>query len=610
MESKNRPSATSTMPLDDLPVGLLQEILSFLPQQDRLTVCLVSRKFNHIATKLVYRRIYLNDSNVVRSDIMNLAINWTLLFVPNRLPEQYARKIADRKLRSLIQTLQSNDRAVQSVEWVRINWDLDPKWQKMLLSVICNESCSLQRLENVTDPSCNDIIAHGRMSSQRLTSFDMAPPNPNAGSEVDPSYIPNLKKYLSQRISSRITFMNLFINPQTLFTHLYPLRDKLQIVDLKLHWRVEFYPKEHFAHDISERPLHKLSDIFDTRSLKVLTIVSWHECLLPSELEMLQQFKEFTNVEDLSLISIEQEPSPLIGLFTSLSKLRRLKIDFIEQLSSQSTKPELFLAILHCCRELEFLDMRFEGLDAPIVDVENGDFRLTQKCYCSSCMHVFESILRQKLFLFPEDYVLADFRDVLTKDIFRMIRFHCLLPYSKACDYYPSVRTYPMDMEKFVYLMNNDLKLYRASRCQLVRDPISSETNDHYDRCRFDVPESPSLDDLFDSDDENTFADMALPHKLLTREDVVQCYHALIHHHRRTYIALLTQFPRLKFLVLNDIATVVVSENDERVLQPVFYNEGFVSNLRGWTQKGEGKKNSKVFVEKSAFSDGIGFKSN
>ncbi|SCU96189.1 LAFA_0G04830g1_1 [Lachancea sp. 'fantastica'] len=598
-------------PVSAPPNDVLPEILSFLPQEDRLQCTLVSRKFNSIATKLLYRRIYLNDSNVVKSDVMNLAVNWTVLYVPNQLAEPIARKVADRKLRSLIRTLESNERAVQAVEWVRINWDLNPKWQKQFLYVICNKSESLQRLENVTDPACNDIIAHGKISSQKLTSFDMAPPNPNAGSEVDPSYIPNLKNYLSQRISSRITYMNLFICPILLFSCLYPLRDKLQVVDLKLHWRVEFYPKMFFKKKIAERPIEKLSDVFDARSLQVLTIVSWHECLLPKEREMLHQLQDFTNLEDLSLISIEQETKPLIGLFSKLTKLKRLKVDFIEQLSSQSTKPEVFLAILHCCRELEFLDMRFEGLDAPIVDVDRGDFRLTQKCHCSACMHVFDFTLRQKLFLYPEDYVLTDFRDVMTKDIFRMIRFHCLLPYSKACDYYPSVRTCPMDIDKFVSLMNNDLKLYRASRSQLVRDPVVSDESDPTNGSqRNGSTDAGCLNNFLENDEENIFTDLVLPHKPLNRQDVVDCYHALIHHHRRTYIALLTQFPKLRFLVLNDIATVVVNEHEERVLQPVFYNEGFKSNLNGWTQKGKRRKGSKVFVEKSLSADGVEYKTN
>ncbi|SCU87580.1 LADA_0E04874g1_1 [Lachancea dasiensis] len=599
------------MNLNDLPTSLLHEVLSFLPQQDRLNACLVSRKFNRIAIKLLYRRIYLNDSNVVKSDIMNLAINWTILYVPNRLPEQATRRLANRKLQSLIRTLKSNEAAVQAVEWVRINWDLDPQAQKLLLSVVCNESRSLRRLENVTDPNCNDIIARGLISSQKLTSFDMAPPNPDAGSEVDPSYIPNLKKYLQQRISSRITFMNLFIDPLLLFKYLYPLRDKLQVVDLKLHWRVEFYPAHHFQHEISRRPISVLSDVFDTRSLKVLTIVSWHECLLSSERKMLHQFQEFTNVEDLSLISIEQETSPLVGLFAKFKRLRRLKLDFIEQQSSQSTKAEIFLAILQCCRELEFLDLRFEGLDAPIVDVENGEFRLTQKCHCSNCMNVFDSILRQKLFLFPEDYILTDFRDILTKDIFRMIRFHCLLPYSKACDHYPSVRTCAMDMNKFVSLMNNDLRLYRASRCQLLRNPIGSQGGGEHQRDNLRRPASPtSPGELANSDDEGDFVELVLPHTLLTRQDIVDCYHALIHHHRRTYVALLTQFPKLQFLVLNDIATVVTNEMGERILQPVFYNERFISNLHGWTQKWNGRRRSKPFVEKGIQGDGIGIKTN
>lgn len=389
--------AESRSASSDLPLGLLEEILSHLPQQDRVNACLVNRSFNAIATKLLYRRIYLNDSNVVRSDIMNLAINWTLLYVPNRVSEERAREVANRKLQILIRALKVNKRAVRSVEWVRINWDLNSVYQKTLLSIVCNEGTALQRLENVIDPSCNDIIANGRVSGRQLTSFDMAPPHPNAGVEVNPQYIPNLRRYLSQRISSSITYMNLFMDPLTLFEYLYPLRDKLQVVDLKLHWRLEYFPAEHFIHKISQRPLHKLSDIFDPRSLKVLTIVSWHEYLLPKELDIIKQLKDFTTIEDLSLISIEQETLQLMNLFSSLPRLRRLKTDFIEQLSPQSTKPELFMTILQNCRELEFLDLRFEGLDAPIINVENGEFQLTQKCHCSHCMHVFDSIIRQKL---------------------------------------------------------------------------------------------------------------------------------------------------------------------------------------------------------------------
>lgn len=146
-----------------------------------------------------------------------------------------------------------------------------------------------------------------------------------------------------------------------------------------------------------------------------------------------------------------------------------------------------------------------------------------------------------------------------------------------------------MDIESFVLLMNSSLRLYRASRCQLIRDPV--------------VP----LDtgDLVDSEDDDEDTNMILPHKPLTKQDVLDCYHALIHHQRRTYIALLSQFPKLRFLVLNDVATVVINEDDERILQPVFYNNGFVSNLKGWTDNGKSQRDSRIFMEKSALYESM-----
>ncbi|SCW03192.1 LAFE_0G05028g1_1 [Lachancea fermentati] len=563
-------------PLQKLPNELMKEVFSNLPQSDRVNLCLVNRKINKIATNLLYRQIYLNDSNVVRSDYMNLAINWSLFYIPFSPSEENSRRIANAKLKLLIRALRSNIHATRSVEWIRINWDLDPVLQRTVLSILCNEGTALQRLENVTDPECNEIIATGKFSSKNLISFDMAPPNPHPEQFVPVNYIPNLRKYLKQRISSSITYMNLFIDPVLLFNYIHPLSQKLQIVDLKLHWRNEFYPKSHFKKSLTKRPLSLLSDIFDTRTLKVLTIISWNEYLVPRELDMFRQFKEFTNIEDLSLISIKQEIFILMGLFTCLPRLRRLKTDFLEELLSQSARPEIFLTLLHYCRDLEFIDLRFEGLDPPIISTIKDRFQITQKCHCEKCMHVFDNIIYQKLFLFPEDGVVASDLEDRIKDIFTMMRSSSFFPYSKACDCYPSVRTLPMNLDEFVSKMNRGLLFYRKSKSQLVCNPVQ--------------------DPLDDIEDDVAVLNMVLPHKALTRQDVIDCYHAMIHHYRRTYVTFLSRFPKLRFLVLNDIATTVVVENGERVLQPVFYNEGFTTNLAGWTKKPTSRRGSKDFV--------------
>ncbi|AQZ11879.1 DAS1 (YJL149W) [Zygosaccharomyces parabailii] len=560
MDSEYTDTEECSFPLQRLSDDLLQEVFSHLPQQDRLTACLIDKRSYRLATKLVYRRIYLNDSNVVRSDYMNLAINWTLLNIPSFLSEEESRKIANAKLVKLIWTLSVDKFPLNCVQWIRINWDLDSALQRSVLAILCSRGQALQRLENVTDPSCNDIISSGTISTRKVISFDMAPPNSQPESPVPEDYIPNLQRYMRQRMSSRLSHMTLFMDPIKLFNYLHPLTSKLQIVDLKLHWRREFYDPKYFMHKIRSKPLTKLSEVFDVRTLKVLTIISWNEWLVPREVQMIRDFKEFVYLEDLSLISIKQNFETLMTFFYNFPRLKRLKMDFLEDLIPETTRPEIFLTILFVCKKLQFIDMRFEGMDSQIISLHEDKFMLNQKCHCSGCMHVFENILRKKIFMFPEDRLLVDLHDIAAKDIFKMMRFLSLLPYSKACDCYPSVRTQPMNLEQFVKKMNEELFYYRRTRGQLVcNDMVDEEGNIE----RFNK----------------------LPHEPLTKEDVIECYHAMIHHYRTTYISFLKGFPELRFLMLNDIPTVVVEEDGERIFQPIFFHYDYKTNLTGWSKR-------------------------
>ena len=358
--------------------------------------------------------------------------------------------------------------------------------------------------------------------------------------------------------------MTLFIDPLKLFNYLYPLEHKLQIVDLKLHWRREFYDPKYFKTRLRTPPFTKLSDIFEVRTLKTLTVISWNEVLIPSELQMIKDFKDFIHLEDLSLISIKQNFDVLVSLFYNLNNLKRLKMDFLEDFLPDATNPEIFLTILLVCKRLQFIDMRFEAMDPPIISVHDGKYMLNQKCYCSNCSHVFENILKRKLFLFPEDEYFSDSYEFAAKDIFKMMRVLSLLPYSKACDCYPSVRTQPMNLDEFVRKMNQYIFIYRQNKAQLV--PLEEHDQD--------------MDKVF-----LEYACLRLPHEPLTSEDVISCYHALMHHYKATYVAFLRGFPELRFLMLNDIPSVVVEEDNERIFQPIFYHEGYESNLQGWSQK-------------------------
>lgn len=617
--------------MDKLPKEIIFEIVSHLPQRDRLNCLLVNKNWYNIIIKLIYRRIYLNDSNVVRSDFIDVAINWTLIYIPSFLTEEESRDIANIKLDKLIKTLNNNTKILESVEWIRINWDLDPILQRNILNLLCFRGKSLKRLENVTDPSCNNIIINGTYSKKNLTSFDMAPPNSLPELQVDSDYIPNLIHYLNERISTNLSHMTLFIDPLKLFNYLYHLREKLTIIDLKLHWRREFYSPNYFQMDRLRSPkLTTLTDIFDVRTLKTLTIISWNESLMTREIEMIKEFKKFIYLEDLSLISIKQDINVLIELFNKLTNLKRLKMDFLEDFVPETTNPQIFLSILLYCKKLQFIDIRFEGIDTPIINMNNNKFEISQKCFCNDCVSTFNNILKKKIFLFPIDYYMTDIQDIAAKDIYKMMRYLSLLPYSKACDCYPSVRTQPMNLDEFVKKMNNNLINYRFRKQQLLKpDQInnnksnnnsnSNSNNDSIDTENTDNSNNDTInnDDVTDNNPSDTnfnnlrtepidalfsarmmnqrlddFKDR-LPHEPLTKEDVIKLYHALIHHFKKTYFAFLKGFPNLRFLMLNDIPTITIEENNERIFHPIFYHFDYKSNLNGWSQQSNNLKNLK-----------------
>ncbi|CCE63413.1 hypothetical protein TPHA_0E03230 [Tetrapisispora phaffii CBS 4417] len=533
----------SQFPLHLLPDELVKEVFSHLPQADRLNLCLLNKYYHKIATQLLYNRIYLNDSNVVKSDYINLAINWSLINIPSSLSEKDSREIANKRLEQLIETLENVSLCRNSITWIRINWDLDSQLQKRILNILCDKGESVTRLENITDPNCNDIIMHGKIAKRQVISFDLAPPNALPEVPVSPDYIPNAKLFLKNRISSRLSHMTLFIDPVKLFNYLYPLKNKLQIVDLKLHWRSEFYQNEYFTKPLSKYEFTKLSEIFDVRTLKVLTVISWNQTLLDREIEMVNDFKEFTNIEDLSLISIKQKTRLIVSLFKRLKNLKRLKMDFLEDFVPESTNPEIFIAITTYCRYLQFMDLRFQGLDPSIISLgkvssgiddtfdinSENRFILTQTCNCDKCDYVFKEILKKKIFLFEEDYIFEDISDIASKDIYKMMRCLSLLPYSKACDYYPSVRTQPMNLKEFVKRINTNLWAYRQSRDQLILKKEKKVVLD-------DQNESGN------SEEEIEEITYELPHDPLSEKDVIDCYHALIHQYKSTYITFLSRF--------------------------------------------------------------------
>ncbi|KAL6948874.1 hypothetical protein ACO0QE_001349 [Hanseniaspora vineae] len=650
--SKNPYTQTSGLPLNIFSDELLYEVITHMDQRTKLAMSLVSFRFHKLANKSIYRQIYLNDCCVVESKRINLANKWTVLYLPALIDEKKSRSIADKKLCRLLATFDSKPQTTLiHVEWVRINWDLNKDLQRTIVERLCNGAPNLVRLENVIDPSCYNIIAQGKYSNRNssLRSFDMAPPNSSPGDTIDDNYLPNFYKFLDSRLYNNIdniTTLTLFIDPVILFGlnnyldqeinfGLYPklLRGgkKLYIKDLKLHWRLEFFPMNIFQlqQKATKMTLPKLSDLFDARTLETLTIISWEEEMEERNKELLKQVADFHNLKDLSLISLQQSFAILQTLFDgkNMPDLKRLKFDFLDSFGLDNASPLLLRVILDNCKKLEYLDIRSnEFLIQPIVSLrrsmDNGTnnreeynqqnlrllkFGVTQQCYCPKCCDYFNNFLTKTLF--PKE---LDFNDInymklhefFFRDIFKLMKHYGLFPYSKASDIYPSVRTQPMNISEFVKKFN--LKLVLESAHPFMR-ALRGNMERVYKKLFYTIfgalrkveQEGELSNDYMLEQKPFAKVDQQIANEMLpgdeykshfiTGVDVVRSVHTLMHHNKKPYEYILAKLPNLKFLVFNDLPVAIVEEsvNDtnfgrtktRRRVQPAFFSSGYDCNL-------------------------------
>ncbi|KAL6944620.1 hypothetical protein ACO0RG_001359 [Hanseniaspora osmophila] len=640
------------LPLNTFSDEILYEVITHMDQRTKLAMSLVNLRFHKLANKSIYRQIYLNDCCVVESKSINLANKWTVLYLPALIDEKKSRFIADKKLCRLLATFEEKPQTtLKHVEWVRINWDLNKNLQKLIVERLCNGAPNLVRLENVIDPSCYDIIAQGKYSDRNssLRSFDMAPPNSSPGDTIDDHYLPNFYKFLDSRFYNNIdniTTLTLFIDPVILFGlnnyldqetnfGLYPklLRGgkKLYIKDLKLHWRLEFFPMNVFQlqQKATKMTLPKLSDMFDTKTLETLTIISWEEEMEERNKELLRQVADFHNLKDLSLISLQQSFAILQTLFDgkNMPDLKRLKFDFLDSFGLDNASPLLLRVILDNCKKLEYLDIRSnEFLVQPIVSLRRSmdnetnnreeyhhqnlrlfKFGVTQQCYCPKCCDYFNSFLTKTLF--PKE---LDFNDInymklhefFFRDIFKLMKHYGLFPYSKASDIYPSVRTQPMNISEFVKKFN--LKLVLESGHPFMRrlresmEPIYKKLFETILDMYVKVKAEGGFSSKYMMEQkpfakvDQQIASETLPgdeykSHFITGVDVVRSVHTLMHHNRKPYQYILSKLPNLKFLVFNDLPVAIVEEslNDvnfsgqkiRKRIQPAFFSSGYECNL-------------------------------
>lgn len=515
-----------------LPNEILQNVVSLLTQPDLLTLTLTSNLFYKLSTRILYSKIYLNDSIIEYSDVYELASSWSWLRLQPSSSNEDSRKEANYKLECLLRSLKQDQALVNNIIEVRLNWDLDIQLQKNFVDFLTNSSRSLKIIENVTDPELNEAIVSSNYKSN-LISLDLPPPNPLPSLEIADDYLPNAQSYMIRRLTPNIKVLTLFIDPLLLFNNLIRPKKILEIETLKLHCRADTYPG--ILYNRRHWKYNKLSEIFDSRYLKVLTIISWYDHICPDRIYKFDQWAEFPNLEDITLIAVTYNDKKISNLINNCRQLKRLKLDFSFPKRAMAKNSLVYKSIFTHKDHLKFLDIKL-NLTNRIVNLDVRQFTIVFKvpCKCSLCQEtVLKGIFEGKILPNPEDYKIDTMETFEKLDYFDQLFDSSLSPYSKAVDRYPSVKTGPDNIEDF---------LHRFNQVNMERSPNF-------------IP--------------------------LVEQDFYDLYHCLIHSLKMDIEPFLTHFKELKFLVVNDISLIIQEDETTgmRYPVPVFYNKGFKTNF-------------------------------
>lgn len=539
-------STTKTSKLMELPNEILQNIVSLLTQSDLINLTLTSKLFYKLSTRTLYSKLYLNDSVIEYSDVYQLASSWSWLKLKPNPSSESSRKEANYKLKCLLETLMNNPNLVNNILEVRLNWDLDIQLQKKFVFFITNSSKSLQIIENVTDPELNEAIINTNNytstsnnngdETNNLISLDLPPPNPLPSLEISDDYLPNAKKYMIKRLShDNIKVLTLFIDPLLLFNNLIklPQKNPLEIESIKLHCRADTYPT--ILYNRRNWEFNKLSEIFNTSYLKVLTIISWYDHICPDRIYKFDQWSEFPNLEDITLIAVTYNDKKISNLIENCRILKRLKLDFSYPKREMSKNSLVYKSIFKHKFNLKFLDIKL-NLTNRIFNLDIREFSIVLKipCNCYLCQEiVFKEIFQKKILPKREDYKIENIDQFEQINFFEQLFESSLSPYSKAVDKYPSVKTGPDTIKDF---------LNRYNQINLERSKNFNPLNE---------------------------------------QDFYNLYHCLIHSIKIDIEPFLIYFKKLKFLVINDISLIIFKDDltGTRYPVPIFYSDGFKTNF-------------------------------
>lgn len=512
--------------LEQLPNEIWLEILGYLSQIEKSSLMMVSHQLYDKTVASLYQNLYLNERPIIHiPEYPYFGNNWsTLVF------SEAGRSSV--KFQALFNTLSKNVELCKLINKIHCTWHLNRNLLTRFTGLICEHATNITYFENFLYIETFETISKSQLASQ-LKSLDIVPHAKLPGPAYA-SYLTSITSMANKFNWANIKSLTIYFDALMWFPNFVPLSEKLQLTELCLNLRNDSFPGFESAPRTS-----KFSDLFDVNTLEKLSILSWYET---ETLDVYEEYglfdlSNFKNLKEISLLSIFYNENFLLSLFSNLTRLEQLKLDFMfDHVLSKD-----ILTILSGIKTLKYIDCKFDDLDEPIFDVIELDdfaiFELNQMCLCDSCKHVYSDIILKKYFPTKQAFMIQNSSDIHSKHFINHIfKLYPIIPY-------------------FHLLTTSPCIAYRSKSIE----ELAKKSNE-------------LLNDLFyeyESDTTDT---------KITPEDIVSLYHCICHSMRRTFDFFLKLFPRLHILVINDMPTIVDEQDEQKFMKPIFYSSGYESN--------------------------------
>ncbi|CCK71893.1 uncharacterized protein KNAG_0I01020 [Huiozyma naganishii CBS 8797] len=515
--------------LDKLPREVIDRVAKYLGQEDKISLTYVSKEVRLGAVPRLYKNLFLNERYYMPSDYdRSLGTRtWSVLKFTYNDMQLFT---STYKFKCLIRTLKENNTTLcPLINAVHCTWHLERQEMMEFIDVVNKYASNLTVFENfIRDDISRKLVPNAaKMQSLTITPRTVLPQKAQEEAIYYDGWLWRLSHYnldSIRRLTVHINVLNFFTTDDE------PLRLEYLCLNLR---------KDTFAGlDIDPNLRPRYFDIFDRHMLKQLSLVSWYDTedadINMYDVWQLGDFFYFPNVEDCSLVSLYPNVTFLKDSGLNWRNMKRLKVDYICEHTVAREVLE-FMAICHCSQTLEYLELRCLELGEPLLsysDQEDAGFRLAISCQCDGCQRTLTDIIRKKYLRTADSFKIRDFHDVESRNfVMQMFKLFPILPHSQDFDCSPAIGYVSKPIAEHVTNVNKLLH--------------HEEGSEYY----------------------------------VTEADIIALYHMYVHSLRKPFDYLLSKFPKLRYLALNDVPTAVVKVDQQQTCNiPIFYSEGYKSN--------------------------------